>query len=169
MQQGLNEQVVYLCIVFLNGILSGFLYDILRAKRKVFKVSKTGIIIEDILFCVICGGISLYFTFHFNSGEIRAGAFFCIGLGFMLYYLIIRNKALNVLVKAILIIKKLIRFLLKTVLFPVKIIVRLFRKPACVIVWYAGGKYKRLRSIFRVNINKLKKRAYICNLFIKKR
>ena len=169
MQQGVSEQVIYLCIVFLNGILSGFLYDILRAKRKVFNVSKTGIIIEDILFCIICGGLVLYCTFRFNSGEVRVGAFFCIALGFSLYYLILRNRVLKVLVKAIIVIKKSIKFLLKTVLFPVKIIIRLFRKPACIIVWYAGSKYKRFKSIFRVNINKLKKRAYICNLFMKKR
>lgn len=58
----------YIFIVFIiNGILIGILFDCFRILRKSFKTSDLITYIEDILFWVIAGIVTLYFIFYYNN------------------------------------------------------------------------------------------------------
>lgn len=58
----------YTFIVFiLNGIIIGILFDCFRILRKSFKTSDIITYIEDILFWIIAGIITLYFIFCYNN------------------------------------------------------------------------------------------------------
>lgn len=168
MEQGVSKQLIYLCAVIITGILSGFLYDILRAKRRLVKSGKICINFEDVLFLIICGGIMLFVTYFYNSGEIRISSFLGMVLGAGLYFFILRNRMVNLLVKIILYIKKFIILVIKIIFFPIRIILRLFRKPVYIFCWVVGGKFKRFKTIIRVNFLKILHKVKILNIFAKK-
>ena len=92
MEQGITEQLEFLSAVFCSGILFGFLYDILRAKRRLFKASGVFVNFEDILFCLICGSILLLVIFYLNSADVRISAFIGAGAGAFLYFYILKNN-----------------------------------------------------------------------------
>ncbi len=168
MEQGVSKQLIYLSAIILTGILSGFLYDVLRAKRRLVKSGKVCINLEDILFLIICGVIMLFVTYFYNSGEIRISSFFGMIFGTGMYFLILRNRMVNLLVKIILYVKKLIILVVKIVFFPIRIILRLFKKPVYIFCWVVGGKFRRFKTIIRVNFFKILQRAKILNIFTKK-
>lgn len=169
MEQGITEQLKFLSAVFISGILFGFLYDVLRAKRKLFKTTGFSVNFEDILFCVICGSTLLVVIFYFNSAKIRISAFLDAGAGVLLYFYILKNKMVKFLVRTAIFTEKIVAGVLKVILFPVKIIIRLFKKPVCIIYWHVGSKMKKIKSILKVNLHKLGEKARLFNLFIKKR
>ena len=169
MEQGITEQLKFLAAVFASGILFGFFYDVLRAKRKLFNSTGFSVNLEDILFCIICGGILLVVIFYLNSAKVRLSAFFGAGAGIVLYFYLLKNKMVKLLVKTAVFMEKIIFRILKVILFPLKILIRLFKKPVCIIYWHAGSKMKKLKSISKVNLHKLGKKAVLFNLFIKKR
>lgn len=168
MEQGVSNQLIYLSAVILTGILSGFIYDILRAKRKLVKSGRVCINIEDVFFLIICGGVMLFVTYFYNSGEIRISSFFAMIIGTGLYFLILRNRMVNFLVKIILYVKKFIIFVIKIIFIPVRIILRLFRKPVYIFCWVVGGRLRRFKTIIRINYLKIMHRAKILNIFTKK-
>lgn len=169
MIQGIEKQIIYLLAVFICGAVSGLFYDALRAKRRLSKPSDTLVNIEDIFFLLLCGIIILAATYRFNSGEIRAGTVIGAASGFFVYYFVFKNSIMLLLVKLFKILIRLAVFILRLLFFPLKLTNRLLKKPVCVIVWYAGGKYKKVKSILGINLHKMKKRIYINRLFTKRK
>lgn len=168
MEQGVSNQLVYLSAVILTGILSGFIYDILRAKRRLVKSGKICINLEDVFFLIICGGIMLFVTYFYNSGEIRFSSFFGMIFGIGVYFFILRNRMVNLLVKIILYVRKFIMLVIKIIFIPMRIILRLFKKPVYIFCWVVGGRIRRFKTIIRINLFKIMHRVKILNIFTKK-
>lgn len=154
----INQASLFLVFV-LNGIIIGLVFDIFRILRKSFKTSDIITTIEDILFWIITGIIILYSIFVFNNGEIRFFMFIGIFLGVMLYILLLSNYIIKVSVKIIFLAKKIVAFIFKIIIFPVrstyKIIKNILKKP---ILFCFINLKKTIRQIgTKISKNKNKK------------
>lgn len=120
----------YLFLIFtINGIIIGILFDIFRILRKSFKTNDLFTYVEDILFWILTGIILLYSIFTFSNGEIRFYMFLGIFLGCIIYMLLISKYFIEINVKIILSIKKVISIILSPIIYIIKIIKKLFFKP----------------------------------------
>ena len=92
----MNNQALLFVIFVINGILIGILFDIFRVLRKSFKTSDIITYIEDIMFWIGAGVLTLYFIFCYNNGEIRFFIFLGIILGISIYILTISKYFMKV-------------------------------------------------------------------------
>lgn len=108
----------YLFLIFIvNGIIIGLLFDFFRIARKVIPTNDFVTYIEDVLFWLLTGAITLYSIFVFNNGELRLFMFLGIILGAFIYLLVLSSYVIKINVKII-----------NTILVPFKAIYRLLRK-----------------------------------------
>ena len=115
----------YLFLVYtINGVIIGMLFDIFRILRKSFKTKDIITYLEDILFWVLTGIMLLYTIFTFSNGEIRIYMFLAIFIGCLLYMLLISKYFINVNVKIVFFIKKVIGKILIIIFFPIKLILK---------------------------------------------
>ena len=92
----------------LTGAVLGVVYDIFRILRIACPPKKIGIIVQDIIFALICIITTLMFFQFFTNGALRF--FVLIGefLGFLLYYLTIGVIVIKIARVIINIVKKII-------------------------------------------------------------
>ena len=146
----------YLFLVFLlNGFLIGILFDIFRILRKTFKTSDFITYLEDIIFWIISGIITLYTIFKFNNGQIRLYIFVGIIFGSILYMLLFSKIFIKINVLVINCIKKVILKIINIILYPLKYIFKLIIKPINFVV--IKIKMSNIKSIFRNLFKKSKK------------
>ena len=169
MQNGIEEQIRFLIAVFLSGMLCGLVYDVFRARRKLLRLSNIYVNAEDVIFLIITGIIFLAVTFYLNSGVIRVSGFFGLRSGELVYFLLFRNHVRNFLIFLAKKIYKLLIIILRILFLPIKIIIRLFKKPVYIAAWYAGGRIKKTKSKLRIFKNIIKNRIKLINLFVKKK
>ncbi len=124
----MNNQAYLFFMFIINGILIGLLFDIFRIVRKSFKTSDLVTYIEDILFWILTGILTLYFIFTYNNGEIRLYIFLGILLGTCIYMLTISSYLINLSVRIITIIKGILIKLVKVLIYPFQIILCIVKK-----------------------------------------
>lgn len=107
------EQLKFFSLFILNGIIIGIIFDFFRALRRTFKTSDIITYIEDILFWVISGILSISFIFIFNQGEIRGYTVIGIILGIILYILLLSRSIITVLTKIFKFLRSIIVFTCK--------------------------------------------------------
>lgn len=123
----LNQANLFL-IFTINGILIGLLFDIFRILRKSFKTSDIITYTEDLVFWILTGLLLLYSIFTFSNGEVRFYMFLAVFCGCLIYMLLFSKYFININVKIIAIIKKIIKTILSIVILPFKIILQLLKK-----------------------------------------
>ncbi len=168
MQDGTFFEIRFLLAVYLSGMLCGFVYDFLRARRKLLNLGNIYVNIEDIIYCLFTGIIFLIVTFFLNNAQIRLSGFLGLFVGEFTYFFILRNRMRNFLVFVFGKIFKILLFTLKILLLPIILLNRLLKRPVGIVVWYAGGKIKIAKSKFSTIKNLAKNRCKIANIFIKK-
>ena len=89
-------QLKQLVIMAVFGFCAAFLYDILRASRRVARQSTFCVSVQDILFWVLCAVCTMLLVFRINYGEMRAFMFFGITVGAMVYYAVISPVFLKI-------------------------------------------------------------------------
>ena len=107
----LNQAYVFL-IFILTGFILGILFDVFRILRRSFKTTDFITYIEDVIFWILTGLITLYSLFKFNNGEIRLYIFFGMALGIALYMLTFSKIFVKLSVNIILFVKKIINFII---------------------------------------------------------
>lgn len=117
----MNNQAYLFAVFVINGFLIGLLFDVFRILRKTFKTNDLATYIEDILFWVITGIMTLAFIFYFNNGEIRFYVFLGIILGVLIYILTISKYVISVSVKIIKYIKNILATVIKILEYPLEI------------------------------------------------
>ena len=123
------ENQAYLFLIFIiNGIVIGLLFDIFRILRKSFKTSDIITYVQDILFWILTGFILLYSIFAFCNGEIRFYMFLGVFLGCLIYMLLFSKYFININVKVILTLKKIIIKIISIIIFPINMIIKLMKK-----------------------------------------
>lgn len=120
----LNQAYVFL-IFILTGFILGILFDVFRILRRSFKTTDFITYIEDVIFWILTGLITLYSLFKFNNGEIRLYIFFGMALGIALYMLTFSKIFVKLSVNIILFVKKIINFIIVR---PIKFIFKWLKK-----------------------------------------
>lgn len=153
----------YLFLVFtINGIIIGLLFDIFRILRRSFKTSDIVTYLQDILFWVLTGFILLYSIFTFSNGEIRFYMFLGVFLGCLIYMLIFSKYFININVKIILILKKVIGKILSIIIFPIKMTIKfikkIFFKPINFVTInikkFKTNYQKKIKNVFKIQKKK---------------
>ncbi len=147
------------------GIVMAFLYDLIRISRKVAGLCDAVVNFQDILFFIAAACILFYVSYLKNSGEIRWQGVIGCGVGIGAYVVIVKNRLLNVSALVIKWLVSIIEKVIKIVLFPIKLIFKIFKKPISVVAWYTGNGARRVgrlakRSRDRVGIRL--KSAILC-------
>lgn len=125
----LAAQQAYSFLVFiLNGVIIGILFDIFRILRKSFQTADIVTYIEDFLFWILSGIITLFMIFKFNSGELRFYILVGIILGVSLYLLTFSKYFIKINVFLINLIKLITEKIVSAVFYPIKVILKLLRK-----------------------------------------
>lgn len=128
------------------GMCLALIYDLLRVSRRALHTRDFLVNLEDILFFVITGVI-LFLTAYFkNGGLLRWHGFIGALLGFAVYKLTIGDYVLRTLLWILRLIKRFLVFLLKIAFFPFRLVVRIFRRPAGVVVWYTKKGARRAKN-----------------------
>lgn len=124
----INNQAYLFLIFNINGIIIGLLFDFFRILRKILKTNNFFTYLEDIFFWILTGILVLYSIYYFNNGEIRAFMFFGIILGFLIYILSISKYIISFFVYISDFIKTIIKNIIKLILIPSKLIIKIMKK-----------------------------------------
>ncbi len=130
------------------GVVSAFVFDLLRLSRRLRKPSVALVNVEDVLFLVFLAVVVLGVAYFRNSGEIRWQGFLGTGFGAVLYAVIVKNHFVDV---GAAILRGVFWFFGKVVrilLFPLRLILGIFRRPVRILVWHTGRGARWLRRIF---------------------
>ena len=113
---------------FIIGMCIGIIYDIFRVIRKNFKTKDFVTQIEDVIFLIFCGALTLISIIELNNGEVRFYLFIAIFLGILLYFLTFSKVCviiINVIVKFC---KNLFKFILKIIKILYNIVKNIIKK-----------------------------------------
>lgn len=96
---------------FISGLLIGVLFDIFRVSRKAFKIPNILVYIEDVLFWILTGAITLFTIFTFTDGQIRLYMILIMILGTFIYLITISKYFIIINTKIINLIKSIVKLL----------------------------------------------------------
>lgn len=157
----MHNQVYVFLIFILNGFLIGLLFDTFRILRKSFKTSNIITNIQDIIFWILSGLLSIYSIFKFTDGTLRIYIFLGILLGYILYLLIFSKIYIGIFVYILTFIKKLLYF---TIIVPFSFILRIISKIIFRPLKFIFDKiFVRISDFLKKSAKKV-----IKNIFIKK-
>lgn len=123
------ENQAFLFIAFIiNGILIGIIFDMFRVLRRTFKTTDIITYIEDAVFWIIAGLLTLYFIFYFNNGEIRFYIFLGIFFGIVIYMLLFSKYFIKINVSIIDFVKNIICKIISIILYPLKVLFNILKK-----------------------------------------
>ena len=119
----------YLFLIFvINGVIIGILFDFFRILRKSFKTPDFVTYIEDVIFWILTGLLTLYSIFVFNNGEIRFFMFLGIFIGIALYMLLCSTYIIKFSVFIINKTKKIILKIFNIIAYPINLIYKILKK-----------------------------------------
>ena len=121
---GIAEQTRTFILSFGFGFLLGIVYAALRVIRMILGDSDKLIAVQDIIFSLITFFSVFNFFLVVNKGEFRGFLFLAMTLGFLLYRYSFGAFVLFLFEKVIAVFKRL----LKTLLFPIRIITKPLKK-----------------------------------------
>lgn len=126
------------------GAAAGVFYDLFRIKRRIIHTPGLAVIVEDIIYFILTGVAVFFIAYIKNSGQLRWQGLIGICGGFILYRLILRDKMVEISVKFIYFIVRLVKWLIKILVFPFRFIYRYLLYPLIFrpILWI-GGQLRR--------------------------
>lgn len=66
-----SEQARIFCLFFIIGLFIGFIFDVFRGFRKVYKMPNIVVDIQDIVFLILSGMLYFKSIIVFNNGDLR--------------------------------------------------------------------------------------------------
>lgn len=153
----------YSFLTFLiNGFGIGIIFDIFRILRKSFKTADIVTYIEDIIFWVLSGILTLANIIIFNNGEIRLYMFISIVIGVIAYMLSISRFFIKYSVLIINFIKKVWKVVINTIIYPIRIVLKMFRKVFLKPITFLFINIKQILSKAVEKLEKTKKSIKNC-------
>lgn len=140
------------------GVAMTIVYDFLRARRREKKQVGLFIYIEDIVWFCVLGVLVYLLAFRQNAGMIRWYSFFVIGLGALIYKLLLGDKLMNVFRKCYSYFVRAFCFLIKIIMWPVRFIAALIKRPIGVVVWHSRTGSRQLSDMMKVSKQRLRNR-----------
>ena len=113
---------------FIIGMCIGIIYDIFRVIRKNFKTKDFVTQIEDVIFLIFCGALTLISIIELNNGEVRFYLFIAIFFGILLYFLTFRKVCVIIIIVIVKFCKNLFKFILKIIKIPYNIVKNIIKK-----------------------------------------
>lgn len=114
------DQTRVFLVLFIFGVVVGFVYDAFRIKRCLFGCSSLVLFLDDLVFSIVSVIAFLFIVFWSNNGIVRWYEFFFTLLGFY-FYLITVSRLLFLPVLSILnLVLSLLLNALRYLLFPIK-------------------------------------------------
>lgn len=107
----MTSPMYILVAFFISGLLIGVLFDIFRVSRKAFKIPNILVYIEDVLFWILTGAITLFTIFTFTDGQIRLYMILIMILGTFIYLITISKYFIIINTKIINLIKSIVKLL----------------------------------------------------------
>lgn len=108
---------------FIIGIIIGIIFDIFKVLRKSFKTPDIVTFIEDFIFVILSGILTIFGILKLNGGEIRFFLFLGIFFGILIYILTISNLCVIILYAFVEICKKILKipfYCIKTLIIHIK-------------------------------------------------
>ena len=153
-----SGEAVFFAACMGAGALSAFIYDVLRISRRIVNANTLAVNLEDILFFIAAALILFYTAYIKNSGEIRWQGFVGGGCGVLLYAVVARNRFVDCGTAMVLWLMKLFVAVVRMVFFPIRIILRVLKKPVSIVAWYTGRSLRRIKGIVRNGKTRAKNR-----------
>ena len=122
MPLGLNMQINLVLYSLLGGLITGFLFDIYRGIRGISSI-KILTIIEDILFCILIALVVFTFLLYTNYAFLTPYVYILIIIALILYFRFVSKYVFSGEVVIARSIYRLVRIILKNILYPLKIII----------------------------------------------
>ena len=158
-------QLYQLVIMAAFGLGAAFVYDWLRAARRILPHSDMLVAAEDVIFWLLCAVLVPVLIFRLNYGELRLFLFLGIVIGVVLYFVLISRIFLKIALFVFGAVKAVIRILampfvyihfLLTKIFEyfVNFLKKLLQKPLKCGRIYLAFLYKKTRACLNVIIKK---------------
>lgn len=96
-----NFQLLSIIVSFLLGLGFAFLYDLVKAWRRVKKSNRLAVFFQDVIYFFLISLVTFLFLLAFSRGEIRAYVLLPIFLGFVVWSLLISKYICRFFVKII--------------------------------------------------------------------
>jgi len=152
----LTNQVYVFWASVLGGVITGVIFDFFRAYRKKVKSGAVFVGIQDMLFWLISSGVVFYFMYRFNNGDPRWFIFAGIILGAIIYHYTISGLVVMLIIKISEFIGKSIEIIIKIIIFPVVLIIRIFKKPLLIVAIPIRKSGRFIRRSIRNKLSKTK-------------
>lgn len=154
----IQSQLYAFLVTVYGGFVLGFIYDIFKVARRVFKLRKTFSSIADIIFWLFGTITMLYFMYISNYVEIRFYSFLGFGIGIILYFVLLSYFITQALIKVYKFTKNFLKVMASFILYPVKIVINFF-----IVPYRVTKKFLNLPVVF------LKNNLTYLNIFKKKK
>ncbi len=159
----------FFAVSCIAGVAAAFIYDLLRVSRRILGPGDGIVNLEDILFLAVSALIMFGAAYIKNSGEVRLQGFLGFGIGAGLYAAVVKNRFLNVSTVIIKWLVKMTEKIIKVLLFPIKIIFKIFKRPVSVVVWYTGCGVRRAKRLVRRGGDRISVRLKNVGLMLRKK
>lgn len=150
-----------------SGIM--FCYDFLRIRRRICKVPDFLVNIEDFIFAALSAVVVFYVTYLKNNGEIRWQTAAGLLLGIGLYMFIIKDRLVKAVCAIWHIAVKITVKIVKILLSPFIVILKILLKPARVVFWYSGRGIKKVGRSVKIKGAKAKIRLKHMGYIVRKK
>ena len=81
-----SSEVITFFAFIVSGMLGGVAFDLFRAIRKNFETSNVVVYIEDFIFWILLGAISLMTSYFVSDGQIRVYMLISMVMGAIIYF-----------------------------------------------------------------------------------
>ncbi len=112
-----HETYILLATIY-GGILIGFIYDLYKVFRGVFKPKKLATNIQDVLFWSIITIVSFYVLIFSNKGDLRFYNFLGFIIGVLVYYYLLSDKIIKSLILIIRLLKQFTKDMGQLIIYP---------------------------------------------------
>jgi len=153
-----SEQANTFLIAVLSGIVIGIFYDIFRIIRKIIPHPNWLVQLEDLIYWIIVSAFMFLVLFTNNYGEIRGFALLGAFLGNILYFFTLSIIVMKFSDWIIYWLKKTVTALIKMILIPLKLVLRIFYYPLKWISYPVKRFTHKSRFFFNRVQNKLKRK-----------
>lgn len=162
-------EAVFCLTCIASGTVIAFLYDILRISRRIVRSGAVLVNAEDAVFLGLAALAVFYAAYIKNGGEVRVWGILCVGFGIFGYFLVVKNRIVNLGTAVLLWSMKCLAGAARVVLFPFKLFMKALKKPVAIVAWYTGRGLRRARRLARKNGAQLKARAKSIDFMLRKK
>ena len=125
-----SEQIYVFLVTLYGGIIIGLIYDLYRIFRGIFNPKKIATMIEDFIFWIVISIAAVSVLIFGNEGELRFYTFLGFALGALLYNRLLSRIVIKSIVIILSTIKRIVMKIFCIIIYPVKVLIRILKKPA---------------------------------------